>query len=658
MDRLSIDIETYSDIDIGESGAYAYAESPNFEILLIAYRINDESVRLIDLTCEDAETHPRFMTMLKDKNVLKTAFNANFERTCLGRYYGYMPPEEWHCTMVLAAEHGLPMSLAAVGEAIGLPEEQQKLKTGKALIQYFCKPCKPTKANGGRTRNLPEHDPEKWKLFKEYCIQDVYTENAILERLEHYGALPDSEWVLWSLDQRMNDYGIKIDIPYIEKIIEHDVAATERLKQEAIEITGLSNPNSITQLLAWLKDRGVNATSLTKGAVAELLATDLPDDVRRVLNIRQALGKTSVKKFEAMSNAVSHGDRLRGILQFYGANRTGRWAGRIVQVHNLPQNHIEDLEDCREMVAAGDFDMVEMIWGETAFIFSELVRTAFIASEGCRFVVSDFSAIEARVIAWLANETWRMDVFANGGDIYCASASQMFKVPVVKHGINGHLRQKGKVAELACGYQGGVGAMLRMDTSHAIPEEELPKIVADWRKASPNIVKLWAQAEGAVKVVIADARPKSRAAKIGRDGCVKVYMNDNILCIELPSGRRLAYYDACLKDMNGDGRLHICYRGIEQATKRWGWQETYGGKIVENCVQAIARDCLAEAMQRVTNDGYQIVMHVHDEMIVDVPLEDTNALEKINALMGITPEWAGGLILRGDGYETPFYKKD
>lgn len=664
--KLSIDIETYSSADIKTSGVYAYAEAPDFQILLIGYKFDDmvnaDVIDIADMSKDEAlwylsVEYPRLYAALSDPEILKTAFNANFERTCLAKYFGQQPPEQWQCTMIRAAMLGLPMSLESVGAALGLAEEKQKLSTGKALIQYFCKPCKPTKANGGRTRNLPEHAPEKWELFKEYCCRDVDSESAILEVLDEYGPMSQQEKKLWNWDQRTNDHGVLLDIPYIEGILEYDAKRTEELKDEAVRLTGLENPNSVVQLKEWLSMQGVEMSGITKETVTAALKKDIPIKARRVLELRQALGKTSCKKFQAMTKAVCRDGRLRGILQFYGANRTGRWAGRIVQTHNLPQNHIDDLDYCRELTAAKDFEAVQMIWGETAFIFSQLIRTAFIASPGCRFVVCDFSAVEARILGWLANEKWRMDVFAKGGDIYCMSASQMFHVPVEKHGINGHLRQRGKVAELACGYQGGVGAMKRMDTTGSIPEEDMQGIVDNWRAASPHIIKLWRTMELAAMTAIRERRPKSRATKTGVGGCVKFYMHKDVLFMELPSGRRLAYWDAKVVRME-DGRDHITYAGMDQETKRWTRSETYGGKLVENCVQAIGRDCLAEAMLRVADMGYQIVMHVHDEMIVDVPDEDTEAYGRIAEAMGQSPAWAKDLLLRGDGYETKFYKKD
>lgn len=668
--RCSVDLETYSSADIAKTGAYAYAEAPDFEILLIGYRFEDmDSTTVIDISGMSRDEalwyisveYPRFHAALTDPEILKTAFNANFERTCLAQYYGYMPPEQWQCTMIRAAQLGLPMNLAGVGEALGLSEDKQKLSTGKALIQYFCKPCKATKANGGRTRNLPEHAPEKWQLFIEYNERDVDSEMEILKVIDSYGAMDTGEVKLWNWDQRTNDYGVKLDIPYIEGILEYDAKRSAELKEESIRLTNLENPNSVTQMKSWLAVHGVEMDRVTKTTVAEALKKDIPQDVRRVLEIRQALGKTSTKKYQAMTEAVCKDSRLRGILQFYGANRTGRWAGRIVQTHNLPQNHLDDIEFCRELVSEKDFEAVEMIYGETAFVFSQLIRTAFVASPGNRFVVCDFSAVEARILGWLADQKWRMEVFEKGGDIYCASASQMYGVPVEKHGQNAHLRQRGKVAELALGYQGGVGAMKNMDTTGSIPESEMQGIVNDWRAASPNIVKLWGRMENAAMIAIARKRPKSDMVKVkvGKDLCsfIGFYMDKNVLFMQLPCGRRLAYWDAEIRGM-ADGRDHICYKGMNQTTKKWEIAETYGGKLVENATQAIGRDCLSDAMLRVANMGYQIVMHVHDEMIVDAPDSDTDAYKKIAAAMGQTPEWAPGLCLRGDGYETKFYKKD
>ena len=660
MKTLSIDIETYSDRDIAESGAYAYAESPVFSILLIGYKFGDEEPTVIDLggldTVDDATDyielmHPEFLEALKNPEIIKTAYNANFERTCLARYWGEMPPEQWRCTMILASTLGLPRSLEEVGRAIGLSDDAQKLSTGKALINYFCKPCKPTKANGGRTRNLPAHAPDKWDLFKEYNRRDVVAEQAILDRLQKYTVTP-FEQKLWEWDQQMNDHGILLDIPFVKGILEYDNLNRNRLLEEARELTGLENPNSLPRLKKWLNDNGLPMQSVTKETLdAALTLNYIPDNVRRMLQIRKNLGKTSTAKYQAMMEAVCEDNRLRGILQFYGANRTGRWAGRIVQVHNLPQNKIADIDYAREMASEGRFEDMEDLFGDLPFVFSQLIRTAFIASPGNTFVVSDFSAIEARVIAWLADEEWRLQVFREGGDIYCASASQMFHLPVEKHGVNAHLRQKGKVAELALGYQGGFGAMKRMDTTGSIPDDEIPVIIQNWRAASPRICKLWYVMEQAVKTCIQERRNIRIQHNI-----VFSYM-DGILFIQLPPGRKIAYWDARIETLS-DGKERITYAGVDQETKRWGRQETYGGKLVENIVQAIARDCLAVAMMKVAAAGYQIVCHVHDEMIVDVPESDTEAFEKISSIMGEPAEWAAGLPLRGDGYTTKHYKKD
>ena len=918
---MGVDIETYSSVDLAKAGVYAYAEAPDFEVLIIGYKFDDEEgVHVIDCTLQDANGNPlisrpdapeefvTFMKALTDPRIIKTAYNANFERTCLAAWTGAeMPPEQWRCTMVKALTLGLPRGLADVGIAMGLPADKLKDPQGKALIQYFSKPCKPTKANEGRTRNLPFHDPAKWGLYLSYNRQDVVTEQEILRRLSLYETTKE-EQDLWSLDQRMNDDGVRVDIPMVEKIVKYDAMRREELAQEARGLTGLKNPNSLAQLKGWLADRGVPVEQLRKDDIARMLGEDLPDDVRRVLEIRQALGKTSVAKYSAMLTAACRDGRLRGILQFYGANRSGRWAGKLVQTHNLARNSLPDLDVARELVCEGDFDSLQTLFGETSFVFSELVRTAFIPSEGCRFVVSDFSAIEARVISWVAGEEWRLQAFQDGKDIYCETASQMYHVPVVKHGVNGDLRQKGKVAELACiargqlvltdrglvpienvttsmklwdgvewvshdgvickgkrrtinyggleatedhivwaeidgqyyrvrfgdaarsgsrliqsgagrqavrlaqdnisgktvhegvervlrsdgmhwmrpeeldktcehdagkderlpelqsaqsrtslarpevhssetemreperrglqelwstgdtfrvperngclplhdrdvrpsgqtdgnrpnrcerklrsgkhemghasaelskpeevydtvnagprhrftvsgvlvhncGYQGGVGAMKQMDRGGTIPEEELQSVVDQWRQANPRIVKLWRTAEAAAKTAIEEHRP----VRI-RNGIAFSYVNGNLF-IQLPSGRKLCYWETRLVP-DDRGRQSIVYKGVNQTTKQWADVETYGGKIVENIVQAIARDCLAVAMTRVAQAGYRIVMHVHDEMIVDVPVEDTGALAFINAQMAEPIDWAPGLPLKGDGYICDFYQKD
>lgn len=650
---MGVDIETYSSVDLLKSGVYRYVEAPDFDILLIGYKFDDEDeVRQIDTTADPRETWNEFLDALFDPDIIKTAFNANFERTCLAKWTGSaMPPDEWRCTMIKALTLGLPGSLASVGMALGLPEDKLKDPQGKALIQYFSKPCKPTRSNGQRCRNYPAHDPEKWALYRSYNRQDVVTEQEILKRLSIYKTTED-EQKLWSLDQDMNDHGVKLDRKLIRNIVDYDTHHREELQDDARQITGLSNPNSPAQLKDWLETEGIHQTSLSKDTITTLLKGDIPAEVRRVLEIRQALGKTSVSKYSTMLEAICDDDRLRGILQFYGANRSGRWAGRLVQTHNLARNTLPDLALARELVRDGDFDTLETLFGEPAFVFSELVRTAFIPSDGCRFVVSDFSAIEARVISWIAGEEWRLQTFRDGGDIYCATASQMYHVPVVKHGINGDLRQKGKVAELACGYQGGVGAMKAMDREGKIPEEELQGIVDAWRAANPTIPKLWRTCEMAAKTAIRE----HRTVRI-RHGIAFSYVNGNLF-VKLPGGRKLCYWGTRLRQDDMTGRESIVYMGVNQTTKQWQETETYGGKLVENIVQATARDCLAVAMTRVAALGYKIVMHVHDEMIVDVPIEDKDALTVINKCMADPIDWAPGLPLKGDGYETPFYMKD
>lgn len=653
---MGVDIETYSSVDLTEAGVYAYVEAPDFDILLISYIFDDwgeDDVKTIDCFDADPDMMAEFCEALLDPQIVKTAFNANFERTCLAKWLQKpMPPEEWRCTMVKALTLGLPGNLAGAGEALGLPPEKLKDPQGKALIQFFSKPCKPTRTNGQRTRNLPQHDPAKWQLYKGYNRQDVVTEQEILRKLSIYKT-PESEQELWALDQHMNDNGVALDIPMVEKIVEYDTRRRQELQEEAQELTGLKNPNSLAQLKRWLAEQGVEMASVTKDTIAEALRDpELPDVVRRVLEIRTALGKTSVAKYSTMLVAHCQDHRLRGILQFYGANRSGRWAGRLVQTHNLAKNTLPDLALARELAAEGDFETMGTLFGETAFVFSELIRTAFIPSEGCRFIVSDFSAIEARVLAWLAGEEWVLEAFRNGKDIYCETASMMYHVPVEKHGANSHLRQKGKVAVLACGYQGGVGAMKRMDKGGSIPEDELQSVVDQWRQANSNSVKLWRTCELAARTAIEE----HRTVRL-KNGLAFGYINGNLF-IKLPGGRKLCYWNTRLKLDPRDGREHIVYMGVNQETKQWGETETYGGKLVENIVQATARDCLAISMQRVAALGYNIVMHVHDEIIVDCPVEDTGAMERINACMAEPIPWAPGLPLKGDGYETPFYMKD
>lgn len=658
--ELGIDIETFSSVDI-KNGAYAYSEAPDFEILLIAYKFSDEDkVKLIDLTDDPEELENlRFWDALTDPAVVKTAYNANFERTCLARHTGEaMPPEQWRCTMVLAVQLGLPRSLAAVGPALGLTEEEQKKKTGAALIQYFCKPCKPTRTNGQRTKNTRLHAPEKWELFKEYNIQDVATEQIILKRLREFR--PDqSEQDLWTLDQEINDRGVLLDIPMAGSIVEFDTERSADLLAEAQQITGLSNPNSLAQLKPWLADNGLATDTLRKDDVAAMLEDpDLHENVRRVLEIRQTLSKTSVKKYQTMLDIAGEDDRARGIMQFYGGH-TGRWAGRSLQPQNLARNTMPDdeLDVAREFVKMGDFESLEMIFGEPAPIFSQLVRTAFIPSPGNRFVVSDFSAIEARVIAWIAGEEWRLEVFRNDGDIYCESASHIYHVPVVKHGINGELRQRGKVAELALGYGGAVGAMKQMDTSGSVPEDEMQGIVTQWRAESPKIVRMWRDCQDAAVAVIRGNQPKRVLRSLqGTEFYVKLVDGTPVLFIQLPSGRPIAYWDPKIMDTEMGPR--ITYMAQNQTTRKWERHETYGGKLTENIVQSVARDCLAEKMKLLESMGYPIVFHVHDEMILDVPREDKEAAALVDRIMGEPIDWAPGLPLKGGTYECDFYRKD
>ena len=658
--ELGIDIETFSSVDI-KNGAYAYSEAPDFEILLIAYKFSDEDkVKLIDLTDDPEELENlRFWDALTDPEVVKTAYNANFERTCLARHTGKaMPPEQWRCTMILAVQLGLPRSLAAVGPALGLTEEEQKKKTGAALIQYFCKPCKPTRTNGQRTKNTRLNAPEKWELFKEYNIQDVVTEQIILKRLRDFR--PDqSEQDLWTLDQEINDRGVLLDIPMARSIVEFDTERSADLLAEAQQITGIKNPNSLAQLKPWLADNGLATDTLRKDDVAAMLADpSLHANVRRVLEIRQTLSKTSVKKYQTMLDIAGEDDRARGIMQFYGGH-TGRWAGRSLQPQNLARNTMPDdeLDVAREFVKMGDFESLEMIFGEPAPIFSQLVRTAFIPSPGNRFVVSDFSAIEARVIAWIAGEEWRLNVFRNDGDIYCESASHIYHVPVVKHGINGELRQRGKVAELALGYGGAVGAMKQMDTTGSVPEEEMQGIVTQWRAESPKIVRMWRDCQDAAVSVIRGNQPKRVLRSLqGTEFYVKLVDGTPVLFIRLPSGRPIAYWDPKVMDTEMGPR--ITYMTQTQTTRKWERCETYGGKLTENIVQSVARDCLAEKMKLLESMGYPIVFHVHDEMILDVPREDKQAAKLVDKIMAEPIEWAPGLPLKGGTYECDFYRKD
>ena len=641
---LEMDIETFSDVDLIKCGVYAYADSPAFEVLLFAYSFDGGETRVIDLA-QGEELPGEVAEAVFDGSVVKTAFNANFERTCLSKHFGrYLPPDSWHCSAVQAAVLALPRSLEDVGAVLGLDE--QKMKEGKELIRYFCVPCKPTKANGGRRRNLPCHAPEKWELFKAYCMRDVDVEKAIRRKLGKF-PIPEGEMEVYRLDQRINDRGVLVDMGLVRQAVRcerlHKEVATER----AYELTGLENPNSVAQLKGWLGENGVEAESLSKKAVAELIE-ESDGEVEELLRLRLLMAKTSVKKYEAMERSVCSDGRVHGLLQFYGANRTGRWAGRLVQVQNLPQNHIEDLELARRLVREGRFEDVEMLYDSTPNVLSELIRTAFVPEPGCRFVVADFSAIEARVLAWLAGERWRLEVFSSHGKIYEASASAMFHVPIEEVTKGSPLRQKGKIAELGLGYGGAAGALVSMGALEmGLSEDELPSLVAAWRRANPHITQFWWDVDKAA-VEAVTKRVGTRAGRIGFE------YRSGILFVMLPSGRKLAYVKPRLA-VNKFGREGLTYEGISE-NKKWGRIETYGPKLVENIVQGTARDLLAEAMLRVERKGYPIVMHCHDEIIAEVP-EGMGSVEEMCEVMAVRPSWAEGLPLRADGYECPFYQK-
>ncbi len=647
--RLYVDTETYSTVDISKAGAFKYFEDPAFEILLLPYAWNDEPVRVLDLVSDpfDPEMQAELQDIISgllDPDVLKIAHNNAFERGAYRRQFGhYMPPEEWDDTMILCAMNGLPMSLDAAGEALNLP--QQKLKEGKALINYFCKPCKPTIANGGRTRNLPEHAPDKWARFKEYAKVDVVAMREIHKLLSRF-PIPDWERRVWALDARINERGVLTDQELVESAIAVDEAFKEEHTAEMQKLTGLDNPNSVAQLKDWLEGVGVSVDSLNKATVTDLRASVPDPTTRRVLELRQLLGKTSTKKYEAMTAAACDDLRVRGLLQYYGAGRTGRWAGRLVQVQNLPQNHLDQIGLVRELVRQRDLETLEMLFDSVPDVLSQLIRTAFVAKPGHTFLVSDYAAIEARVIAYLAGEKWRMEVFANGGDIYCSSASQMFKVPVEKHGINGHLRQKGKIAELACGYGGGPGALKAFGADKmGLTEAEMQDIVTQWRAASPTIPKFWRDTEAAARNALENPG-RTYTLPCG----VKYQRDADALRCRLPSGRILSYWGARID--NGS----ITFMGQNQTTRKWEKMDTWGGRLVENIVQAYARDCLAVALLRLDEAGYQITFHVHDEIIAEAP--EGSRWEDMAEIMGRPIDWAPGLLLRGDGYETKFYMKD
>lgn len=646
MKTLSIDIETYSDQNLAKCGVYRYAESPVFEILLFAYSVDGGAVRQVDLACGE-EIPSDIISALEDETVTKWAFNASFERICLSRHLGYptgdyLAPDSWKCSMVWSAVMGLPLSLEGVGAVLGL--EKQKLTEGKELIKYFCQPCAPTKSNGQRTRNLPTHAPERWSAFKKYNIRDVEAEMSIQIRLAKY-PVSDGVWDEYHIDQEINDRGVALDMELVRQAIQMDGRSRSELTQAMKKLTELDNPNSVLQMKQWLADNGMETDTLEKKAVTEMLKT-APPELQKVLSLRQQLAKSSVKKYQAMETAVCADGRARGMFQFYGANRTGRWAGRIIQMQNLPQNHLDDLAEARRLVLSGDFESVEMLYEDVPDTLSQLIRTAFVPQNGRKFIVADFSAIEARVIAWLAGEKWRQQVFADGKDIYCASASQMFGVPVEKHGINGHLRQKGKIAELALGYGGSVGALKAMGALEmGLAEDELQPLVSAWRQANPKIVQFWWAVDRAVTDAV---RGKTTTKTHG----IVCSARSGMLFITLPSGRQLAYVKPKI-GVNKFGGSCITYEGIG-GTKKWERIDSYGPKFVENIVQATARDLLCYAMR--TLRCCSIVMHIHDEVVIEA--DPRMSLQAVCGQMGRTPSWADGLLLRADGYETNFYKKD
>ena len=646
MKTLSIDIESFSSADLSKCGVYKYCESSDFEILLFGYSVDSGDVKVVDLTAGEKIPN-EVVSALADESVLKYAFNASFERICLSRYLGfptgkYLNPSSWRCTMVWSAYMGLPLSLQGVGSVLKL--EKQKLTEGKDLIRYFCVPCAATKSNGGRTRNMPSDAPEKWELFKKYNIRDVETEMQIQQKLSKF-PVPDMVWSEYCIDQEINDRGVRIDMHMVDSAIAMDSKARTELTEKMKELTALENPNSVSQMRMWLADNGLETDTLGKKAVSEMLKTTSPLLVE-ALTLRQQLAKSSVKKYQAMQNAVCEDSRARGMFQFYGAIRTGRWAGRLIQMQNLPQNHLTDLYEAREIVKNGDYDAVQILYEDVPDTLSQLIRTAFIPKQGKRFYVADFSAIEARVIAWYAGEEWRQRVFEEGKDIYCASASQMFKVPVEKHGINGHLRQKGKIAELALGYGGSAGALKAMGAlDMGINEDELKPLVDAWRESNPNITSFWWEVDRAVKTAV---KNKTIAETHG----IRFVFQSGMLFVTLPSGRKLAYVKPKIGE-NQFGGESVTYEGVG-STKKWERLESYGPKFVENIVQATARDILCYAMR--TLKDYSVVMHIHDELVIEADPE--TSLQDICELMGKTPPWANGLKLRADGYICDFYMKD
>lgn len=649
MKKLSCDIETFSDVDLIRCGVYKYADSPDFEMLLFAYAADDGDVHIIDIAGGE-ELPEKIIQAIKSDTVVKTAYNAQFERVCLSRYLKlpegeYLNPQSWYCTAVQAAELALPLSLADVGSVLGL--ERQKMTGGKELIKYFCVPCKPTKSNGNRTRNRPCHDINKWETFKKYCMRDVDVERQIADKLKMY-PIRDEEHRLYVLDQIINDRGVLVDSELAEQAVKLNSIQTTVAVEQAYMITGLENPNSVTQLKQWLKENGVEIESLSKKAVKSL-ADETDGDVSEMLKLRLLMAKTSVKKYEAVIRSVCSDNRVHGMMRFCGANRTGRWSGNILQPQNLPQNHLPDLTLARDIVKDGDFEMLDMMFGNVPNVLSELIRTILIPKPNHRFIVADFSAIEARVLAWIAGEQWRIDTFKNGGDIYCASASKMFKVPVEKHGVNGELRQKGKISELACGYGGSVGALKNMGAVEmGVQENELQGLINDWRNANPHIVRFWYEVGNAAMKAIKE----KTTVPLGK--LVFAYER-GILFIRLPSGRRLSY----IKPRIGTNRFggdSITYMGINSA-KKWDRLETFGGKLTENIVQGTARDLLANALINAANAGYDTVFHVHDEIICEVP-NGYGSVDELCRLMCIKTDWADGLPLNADGFECEYYKKE
>ncbi len=642
---LSIDIETYSSVDLTKCGVYAYVDSPDFTILLLAYAFDEDETSIVDLACGE-EIPDDVISAITDDGVIKTAFNAAFERVCLSKYLGVkLTSKAWQCTAVQASLLALPLSLEGVGEVLNI--QRKKLKEGTDLVRYFSLPCKSTKANGGRKRNLPEHDREKWGRFKAYCIRDVDAEREIRYKLRKY-PIPENELELYQLDQEINDRGVLVDLDMVSKAVECDLMYKDHMTAKAYELTGLENPNSVSQVKEWLSERGIEAQSLDKKTVKGLVE-ETDGEVLEVLKLRLLMAKTSVKKYEAIERSVSKDGRVHGLLQFYGANRTGRWAGRLVQVQNLPQNHLPDLELARSLIKEGRFEDVELFYDSVPGVLSELIRTAFVPKPGTRFIVADFSAIEARVLAWLSGENWRLEVFESHGKIYEASASAMFNVPIEEIDKGSPLRQKGKIAELALGYGGSVGALTSMGAlDMGLTEDELPQLVNQWRNANPHITKFWWDVDAAAIKAVREKR-ETVVGKV----CFN-YMS-GILFVTLPSGRKLSYIKPRL-EINRFGREGLTYEGIGESRK-WIRIDTYGPKLVENIVQATSRDLLALAMLRLQNKGFEIVMHVHDEAVLEVPVGESS-VDEVCEIMAIAPEWAKGLPLRADGYECDFYKKD